>query len=342
MKEIKYNLEKIGFIDFFSNQDINISKQSLDIARISAVHKDTYQLISKTGEHMAKMKGSLLYHANQATDYPTVGDFVLYHFIENGFSQIYHIYKRKTVFIRPDFKGHREDHAKSVLNQVLAANYDYVFIMVSLNNDFNVNRISRYVSITLTSKAIPVIILSKSDLCNDTLNKVQIIKNSFPKINIIPVSNISGDGYDKLTPFMKSGNTILLLGSSGVGKSSFVNQVMHKELMKVKKIREDDSRGRHTTTHRQLIITDNNVMIIDSPGIRSLGIMDVKEGIDEVFSKITELGKLCRFSNCSHTHEPNCKVQEALANNTIDQKQFENYIKLMKESKRTSQKSRNK
>lgn len=214
---------------------------------------------------------------------------------------------------------------------MLAVNFDYVFIVDSLNKNFNVNRITRYISVALKSGAKPVVILTKADLCNDADYYIKEVKSISEKIDICIISAKSGIGMKQLDSYLKRGITILLLGSSGVGKSTLVNAIAGEELMKVSEIRENDSKGRHTTTHRQLIMLPSGVAFIDTPGIRELGMWEASEGIDDTFSDITELFGDCKYSNCTHTTEPSCAIKKAIENKMISNERWRLYCQLKNE-----------
>jgi ribosome biogenesis GTPase / thiamine phosphate phosphatase len=321
------NIEYYGYTDFFQRQinELNISDKDLIPARITEIQKEQYKIVTEFGENTGKLKGSLFYNDNFDSIYPAVGDFVLVKHNIYGDDTIYHVLERKSKFSRLDsFNG---------TEQVVATNFDYVFIMTSLNHDFNIKRIERYLASAWQSGAIPVVILTKADLCKDYINHRIQIEDIAAGVPVIAVSSLTGEGLDQLKDFIKPAKTIVFLGSSGVGKSSLVNAIAGEEIMKVNSIREDDSKGRHTTTHRQLILLQNGTMIIDTPGMRELGMWDVSEGLDTTFADIEELSSRCKFRDCKHRNEPGCAVKEALESGEISRDRWENYIKLKKEAK---------
>jgi len=308
-------------------------------ARITQVHRELYKAVSQYGEGNARLKGSLLNRTVTAEDYPAVGDYVLIKYNEQGDSTIVKVLDRISKFSRPDYSGHGAGYVKTILEQVVAANFDYVFILASLNYDFNINRILRYITVAWESGGIPIVLLTKADLAEDYTKQLKLVRSQAVGVEVIAVSAVTGLGLDKLSEYMKPAKTIVFLGSSGVGKSTMVNALAGEEIMTVNTIREDDSKGQHTTTHRQLILLKNGVMIIDTPGMRELGMWDIGEGLGETFSDIEELFANCRFSNCTHRNEPGCAVLASLENNTLEYSRWKNYLQLKNEAKFTDNKA---
>ena len=232
-------------------------------ARITTVHKERFGVVSDYGEGYARLKAGKYYHNGGV--FPTVGDFVLIDYIADGDSRITATLRRRTYFSRRDpDKGRGE--------QAVAANFDYVFLMQSMNQNFNTKRLERYLTAARQSKAVPVVILTKADLADDYLPYILETSRVAPGIDVCIVSSKTGLGLSELSKYLSPGKTVVFLGSSGVGKSSLVNTLAGKPIMDVNGIREEDSRGRHTTTHRELIMLDSGVMIIDTPGMREMGI----------------------------------------------------------------------
>lgn len=302
-------------------------------ARVIEIHRDLYKVVSTYGEGNARLKGNLYNQTEEMKEYPAIGDFVLLKHNTMGDSLIAGVCPRKSKFSRPDYSGHSAGYAKTVLEQVVAANFDYVFILASLNFDFNVNRILRYVTVAWESGGIPVVLLTKADLKEDYTKQRKEIQSQAIGVEVHAVSAVTGLGLEELAKYMKPGNTIVFLGSSGVGKSTMVNALAGEEIMGVNGIRESDSKGRHTTTHRQLILLKNGAMIIDTPGMRELGIWHIKEGIGEAFSDIEELILQCRFSDCSHRNEPGCAVLKAMNEGSLAASRWKNYLRIKEEAK---------
>ncbi len=328
-----YNILDYGYDETMLSGNINGTP-----ARITAVYKERYEIVSQYGISYAKLKSSIYYN-NCSDEFPTTGDFVIIQYNKNGDSLIIKTLERKSKFSRTDFSGHLMEYVKTILEQVVAVNFDYVFIMASLNNDFNIRRIERYITLSLQSKALPIVILTKSDLVEDFSEQIKAVKEIAKNIEVYAVSAKTGYGIDALSLYLQPRKTIVFLGSSGVGKSSFVNALAKEEIMKVNDIREDDSKGRHTTTHRQLIMLHNGVMIIDTPGMRELGMWDVNDGLSEAFNDVEDFLGKCKFSDCKHNNEPGCAIRIAIEEGKLSEKRWKSYISLKKEVKFSNNKS---
>ena len=292
-------------------------------ARVTAVHKERYEIVCEFGSTYARLKTKEYYVDTQ--DFPTTGDFVMINYIDNGDSQIIATLPRKTFFSR-------REPGPIPRDQAVAANFDYVFIMQSLNMDFNPKRLERYLTLAWQSGATPVILLTKADLVEDYWEHLAQVERVAAGVNTHVVSAHTGYGLQRLNAYLQPGKTAVFLGSSGVGKSSLVNALAGEEIMTVNGIREDDSKGRHTTTHRQLIRLKSGVMIIDTPGMRELGMWDVSEGLGDAFSDVEAFLGKCRFSDCRHETEPGCAIKAAIANGELDVSRWESYQKLKEEA----------
>lgn len=301
------------------------------IARIIATHKDRYEIVCNKGQGYAQIKRGC-YYDNPNSIYPTTGDFVIIEWNPNGDSMISETLKRESSFSRAASTSDRNHTMHIQHEQLVAANFDYVFIMQSLNNNFNLHRIERYLSLTWESGGIPVIILTKSDLVPNAQEYVEQVENIAFGVDVYAISCNTKEGLDNIQKYFSKGNTIVFLGSSGVGKSTLMNTLYGKEIMKTSEIREKDSRGKHTTTSRNLIMLPNGAMIIDTPGMRELGMWNAEAGISETFKDIEELTKMCKFSDCTHTNEPGCKIREAIENGELSEERFEKYLSLKRES----------
>jgi ribosome biogenesis GTPase len=300
-------------------------------ARVIAVHKEHYNLVTEHGECSAKLKSSV-YFNNCTEEFPTTGDFVEIQYNTKGDSLILKTLKRKSKFARNDLSGHGAGYVKTIKEQTVASNFDYVFIMQSFNHDLNLKRLERYLAQSWQSGAVPVVVLTKADLIEDCSAYLASAKQTAIGVDVHAISSKTGYGIDGLANYLKKGKTIVFLGSSGVGKSSLVNALAGKKVMSVKEIRGDDSKGRHTTTHRQLVRLDSGVMIIDTPGMRELGMWNVSEGLGESFSDVEKFLGQCKFSDCKHQREPGCAIKTAIENGSIADERWESYLALKKEA----------
>ena len=292
-------------------------------ARVTAVHKERYEIACAHGITHARLKTKEYYVDTQ--NFPTTGDFVMINYIENGDSQIIATLPRRTFFSR-------REPGPIPRDQAVAANFDYVFIMQSLNMDFNPKRLERYLTLAWQSGATPVILLTKADMVEDYWDNLTKVERVATGVNTHVVSAHTGYGLQRLNAYLQPGKTVVFLGSSGVGKSSLVNALAGEEVMAVSAIREDDSKGRHTTTHRQLIQLKSGVMIIDTPGMRELGMWDVAEGLGDAFADVEQFLGKCRFSDCRHLHEPGCAIWHAIATRQLDPERWASYQKLKEEA----------
>lgn len=312
------NLEAYGF------EMTDSQNQEYMPARVVAVHRERYKLVCEFGECYGRLKTKEYYVEGEL--FPTAGDFVEIIYNPSGESMIVKTLPRRTVFMRKDPNPNKGE-------QAVAANFDYVFIMQSLNHDFNVRRMERYLTLAWQSGAQPVVVLTKADLVDDhTYQLIQAETYAMgAPIHVISVYN--GYGMNDLNRYLIPGKTLVFLGSSGVGKSSLVNALAGEEIMTTGGIREDDSRGRHTTTHRELIMIKSGSMIIDTPGMRALGMWDVSDGIGSAFADVEQYIGCCKFTNCRHESEPGCAVKAAIESGELSVARWESYIALKKEAR---------
>ena len=295
--------------------------------RVVLVHKERCLVRRGEEELYCVLAGSLRYK----DEIPVVGDYVEVTVNPYGDSLIRSILPRRTVFCRPDRGGHADGFVKTLQVQPLVANIDYVFIITSLNNDFSVSRIARYAATAVAGGAIPVAVLTKADACENVAELEAQAAALSERIEVVSVSAFTGFGLDRLRAYFRPGATIALLGSSGAGKSTLINTLAVRDVMRVGEIREEDSKGRHTTTHRELIEVDG-VAFIDTPGLRELGMIDAQAGIQDTFSDISELIGQCAFSDCTHRTEPGCAIRRALADGMLSPERWEMYARLEKEN----------
>ncbi len=295
-------------------------------ARVTAAHRDRFALITDSGTLYGRVKAAAYRYG--AEEYPTVGDFVAIRHEQAGDAVICRTLPRRMVFRRADPSG--KGHAA----QALAANIDTVFLVTSLNMDLNPRRIERYLTQTYKSGARPVVVLTKADVGMDVSRAEAALLGVCAGVDILAVSAMTGAGMDALSSYLKPGETVVFLGSSGVGKSTLLNALMRREVMVTSGIREDDDKGRHTTTHRELFLLPCGTAVIDTPGMRELGAWDAAEGVAETFEDIEQLAAQCRFSDCRHESEPHCAVKAALKDGTLSRARFDNYLRLRREAER--------
>lgn len=317
------NIKKYGFSESFSNGILQDNQ--LTPARILSQEKGFYRIISDKGKKLAEVSGKFQFQTTVSSDYPAVGDFVLVNWNESGNSAIIEsLLPRKSAFIRKAAGGSQQE-------QVVAANIDIVFLCMALNNDFNLRRMERYISIAWDSGAMPVVVLTKSDLCDDLEQKLAEVSTIAFGVDVLVTTSTEENGYEELLPFISEGKTIAFIGSSGVGKSTLINRLLGKELLKTNGLRNDD-KGRHTTTHRELFLLPSGGMVIDTPGMREFGMWDNDTGIERTFMDIEELAAQCKFRNCTHTNEPGCAIQKALTTGKLEINRWQSYQKLKAEN----------
>ena len=328
MENISANIEKLGFDKWFKdNVDLG-DLGTLELARVTAVHKESYTINNGENNVLSELIGKIIYDADSPVDYPTVGDWVLANFYdENTFSIIHKMLPRKSLL-------KRKTSGKKVDFQLIAANIDVALIVQSLDENFNLRRLERYLVMVNESNIQPIVLLSKSDLITteEVIVKVNKIEKIMSHLPVQPFSNENESSMEEVRSLLKPGLTYCLLGSSGVGKTTLLNNLIGESKFKTKPVNEKESKGRHTTTHRQLIKLDSGAIIIDTPGMRELGNFSIETGLDETFIEIIELSKKCQFSNCSHINEKGCAVLDAIQQGHLSEKRYQNYIKMNKES----------
>jgi ribosome biogenesis GTPase len=295
-------------------------------------NRGSYEVINESGKFLARITGKQMFNALSKEDYPAVGDWVSVTELNNNRAIINAILPRKTIIKRKH--GDKDKIGKRTEVQIIGTNIDVAFIVESIDRDYNLNRFERYLAIVKEEEIKPVIVINKTDLISKEELEIIIsqIKERFGNIDIVLTSTLNNQGLDELKSFIKKGKTYCFLGSSGVGKSSLINSLIGEDVIKTGGISNYSGRGKHVTTSREMYFLKNGGIVIDNPGIREVGVTEVNTGINDVFNEIAELGKKCKYSDCTHVSEPGCEVLKALEEGKIDKEKYENYINLKKES----------
>ena len=293
-------------------------------ARVVLQERGSYRIRTASGEQIGLVSGKYQFDALSPSDYPVVGDYVAADCSDPDTAVIHHLLPRKSLFLRKSSGSSRTE-------QAVAANIDTVFLCMSLNNDFNLRRLERYLAVAWESGAQPVVVLTKADLCGDLPEMQARVGSVAMGAPILTTSSMESDGLAPLLPYIGEGQTVAFVGSSGVGKSTLINRLLGEERLATGGLRNDD-KGHHTTTHRELILLPNGAMVIDTPGMRELGLWDTASGMEQTFSDIETLAARCRFRNCSHTGEPGCAILDALQSGQLDRSRWQSYQKLKTEN----------
>ncbi len=314
----------------YNEKDFPITEMPSDdaiLGRVIEEHRERYFVASREGVYEAGVTGRIMYTSESKDAFPAVGDWVLLSPMDDHEGIIHQIIPRKTVL-------RRRSKSKKAKEQVIAANIDTAFVVMAGNEDFSLNRLERYLTIIYDGGVKPVIILNKTDLFNEeeVQEFVNEIKKRHPDAELIWTSALTEKGLKYIKEHLSPGKTYGFVGSSGVGKSSLINRLTGGERQKVNHISDATDKGRHTTTYRELIELENGSFLIDTPGMREVGLSATDAGLEETFSDIYELSYSCRFSDCTHTNEPGCAVLQAVKSETLQQEKLDNFHHLKRES----------
>jgi len=319
-------LRDLGFDQWFEARAAEFTQDSRSFARISAVDRGSYLIRNESGEVPAELTGRLSYQIENSVDLPCVGDWVTAQYYDNDTAAIIHrVFPRKT-FLRRKSAGANVDY------QMIAANIDTAFIIQSCHFDFNPRRLDRYLVMAADGHVEPVVILTKTDLiAPDELDQKLAIIGSVTKARVLALSNVTGAGFDEFQQTLFSGKAYCLLGSSGVGKTTLINRLMGRQAYHTKAV-SGTGEGTHTTSRRQLIVLDQGAILIDTPGMREIGLVGAGDGINMGFEEFAALSANCRYADCGHEHEPGCAVRAAVESGELSQDRYASYLKLKKES----------
>src|ERR1044072_2802192 len=321
------DLTTFGWSEFFEVSFKSYADTGYTCGRVTLEHRNLFRVYTQNGEVLAEISGKLRHEATSRRDLPAVGDWVVIRARPEGDRVMIHaVWPRRTSFARK-IAGSRTEE------QIVGANVDSVFVVTSLNQDFSLRRIERYLVIAWESGANPIVVLSKSDLCERVADAIEDVQGVTRGVPVHAVSVVTGEGLDDIAQYFKRGRTVAPLGSSGVGKSSLINHLAGVERLKVQTVREHDDRGKHTTTHRELVLLPSGGLVLDTPGMRELQLWDGDQSLSLVFDDIETLAGQCLFNDCRHQDEPQCAVREALVTGTLDTDRYEGYEKLQKELK---------
>ncbi len=319
-------LEDLGYNDNLEKFRIDNNLENFQIGRVIAEHKERYIVRVLNGEFEAEITGNMRFTANSREDFPAVGDWVALATYDPDFAIIHKIFPRFSTIKRQAVGQFGEV-------QIIATNIDYALLLQAIDRDYNINRLERYLTICNSSKVSPIIILTKTDLIDETRISeiVESIKTRIKNTPVIAISNITMNGYEAIKNCIEKGKTYCMLGSSGVGKSSLLNNLAGKTVMRTDAISQTINRGKHITSHRELFILENGGILVDNPGMREVGIADTADGLELTFDLIIKLSQNCKFKDCTHTNEIGCSVIDAVEKGAMDRSSYENYLKIEKE-----------
>jgi len=325
-KVTEMKMEDLGYNDNLEEFRIKEKLDNFEIGRVIAEHKERYIVKTNKAEFDAEITGNMRFSAKSREDFPAVGDWVAFTPYDSDFAIIHKIFPRFSVIKRQAVGQFGEI-------QIIAANIDYAFLVQAVDRDFNINRLERYLTICYASKVSPIILLSKTDLIDERkLSEIQeSIKLRISDVPIIAISNESQNGYKLLKKTIEKAKTYCMLGSSGVGKSTLINNLSGRNIMRTDAISQSTNKGRHITSHRELIALENGGILVDNPGMREVGITDTTVGLETTFDQIISLSKNCKYKDCTHTYETGCSVLEAVEKGEIEKSSLDNYLRLERE-----------
>ncbi len=323
------SLEELGLDSFFAGSAAERMEPGLIIGRIAAENRSGYDIWTEAGSCAARISGRFNYLAEHPGQYPAVGDWVLVRQQDHQkLAIISSLLPRRSLL-------QRKEAGKNQKAQLIAANMDVICIVQGLDHNFNLARLERFLAVARESGAEAAVLLSKSDLCSEEERQQRLaaVAEAAPQVPILAYSALADQDVEHILSLFEKGKTFCLIGSSGVGKSTLINRLLNNELLATQPVREDDSRGRHTTSRRQMIVLGNGAILMDTPGMRELGLWDVDEGVDAAFPEIDALASACRFADCTHLHEPGCAVREAVEKGEVEQRRYDSYLKLWREAR---------
>jgi ribosome biogenesis GTPase len=322
-------LSDLGLTTELSEKIKELDFSEFSVGRVTQEHRERYVVSDGENEYDSEITGNLRYSAGSRSDFPAVGDWVVIKTYNSEQAIIHKVLPRTSVLKRQAVGRPGEE-------QIISANIDVALIVQAINNNFNINRLERYLTICYDSNIEPVLVISKTDLATkaEIGNAIKSLQKRDRKVKYILLSNTTLDGLDQVIDFIRKGKTYCVLGSSGVGKSTLINNLLKKDLLKTGHISRSTNKGRHVTEHRELFVLENGSIIIDNPGMRELGVTENPEGIKTTFQEILDIGSGCRFPDCTHRTESGCAVLEAVEKGIIDKDSYNNYLKIQKEQER--------
>ncbi len=321
-----HSLLNLGYKINFDKYRYANNLDQFDVGRVIKVNRDRYIIADEHNQYNAEIIGSLRYSASSAIDLPAIGDWVAFSSFDTQTAYIHAVFERDNILLR-------KSAGKQVDQQIIAVNVNYGLLLQSVNRDFNLNRLERYLAICYEADIEPIIILTKIDLIDaEKLESIlNAVKQRLPNTEVLTISTVTGQGLKTLNELIKQRYTYCLLGSSGVGKSTLINHLLSVDKMKTAPVSEKVNKGKHATTHRELLVLPNGGIIIDNPGMREIGIINSEQGLEQTFDIISDFAKDCKFRDCQHINESNCAVKQAVDQEQIDQNLYKNYLKLIKE-----------